>query len=110
MNNATIKEFNIKIKLRGDNVYDLYINHCWVACRGSYELILDEAKNAIGNILLSEQEIDMGLGFEIVLLIMWLITGTLNIITPGKISKFTYGCVWVCLVFEIIINILEYMS
>lgn len=53
MNNATIKEFNIKIKLRGDNVYDLYINHCWVACRGSYELILDEAKNAIGKDLLN---------------------------------------------------------
>ena len=33
MNNKTVKEFNIKIKLRGDNVYDLYLDgeeiECW---------------------------------------------------------------------------------
>ena len=54
MNNATIKEFNIKIKLRGDNVYDLYINDCWVDSRGSYSSILDEAKKVIGDTLLNE--------------------------------------------------------
>ena len=54
MNNTTIKEFNIKIKLRGDNVYDLYIGNNWIASKGSYESILNEAKSVIENILLSE--------------------------------------------------------
>ena len=26
MNNTTVKEFNLKIKLRGDNIYDLYVD------------------------------------------------------------------------------------
>ena len=34
MNNSTIEE--IKIKKRGDNVYDVYFNGDWVASRGSY--------------------------------------------------------------------------
>lgn len=45
MNNKTIQEF--KIKLRGDNVYDLYIDDVWVASRGHYDNILDEIRNAI---------------------------------------------------------------
>ena len=47
MNNQTIKRFDITIKLRGDNIYDLYFNDEWVASRGSYENILDEAKKII---------------------------------------------------------------
>jgi hypothetical protein len=47
MNNSTIKRFDITIKLRGDNVYDLYFNDTWVTSRGSYENILDEAKKLI---------------------------------------------------------------
>lgn len=47
MNNSTIKRFDITIKLRGDNVYDLYFNDAWVASRGHYENILDEAKKLI---------------------------------------------------------------
>lgn len=47
MNNETIKRFDLTIKLRGDNVYDLYVNNQWVASRGSYENILDEAREAI---------------------------------------------------------------
>ena len=47
MNNSTIKRFDITIKLRGDNVYDLYFNDEWVAYRGHYENILDEAKKLI---------------------------------------------------------------
>ena len=47
MNNSTIKRFDLTIKLRGDHVYDLYFNDEWVASRGSYENILDEAKKII---------------------------------------------------------------
>ena len=42
MNNET--KFEWKIKLRYDNVYDLYINNKWVLSRGSHENILDELK------------------------------------------------------------------
>lgn len=47
MSNETIKRFDITIKLRGDNVYDLYFNNKWVASRGNYETILDEAKQTM---------------------------------------------------------------
>ena len=50
MNNSTIKRFDITIKLRGDNVYDLYFNDEWVASRGSYENILNEAKKRLGRL------------------------------------------------------------
>ena len=43
MSNETVKKFEITIKLRGDNVYDLYIGNAWIASRGSYEGALDEA-------------------------------------------------------------------
>ncbi len=43
MSNETVKKFEITIKLRGDNVYDLYIDNAWIASRGSYEGALDEA-------------------------------------------------------------------
>jgi len=54
MNNETIKRFDITIKLRGDNVYDLYFNDEWVASRGCYENILDEARNIIKSSLISD--------------------------------------------------------
>ena len=44
-NNKTVHEFTIK--LRGDNVYDLYVDGEWVASRGHYENILDEIRDAI---------------------------------------------------------------
>ena len=47
MNNKTIKRFDITIKLRGDNVYDLYFNNEWAASRGSYDSILNDAKKII---------------------------------------------------------------
>ena len=47
-NNKTIQEFTIK--LRGDNVYDLYVDGEWVASRGYYENILDEIRDAIKRI------------------------------------------------------------
>ena len=45
MNNAT--KFEIKIKLRNDNVYDIYLNGKWMSSRGSYDNVLDELKNII---------------------------------------------------------------
>ena len=47
MNNETIKRFDISIKLRGDNVYDLYLNGEWVASRGSAEKIIDEVRGVV---------------------------------------------------------------
>ena len=44
-NNKTVHEFTIK--LRGDNVYDLYVDDQWVASRGHYENILDEIRSTI---------------------------------------------------------------
>lgn len=54
MNNETIKKFNITIKLRGDNVYDLYLGDKWIASRGSYEHILDEVREAVKVSLLND--------------------------------------------------------
>lgn len=47
MNNETIKKFNITIKLRGDNVYDFYLDGEWISSRGSCENILDEVRNTV---------------------------------------------------------------
>lgn len=52
MNNETVKEFNIKIKLRGDNIYDLYVNKEHVASRGSYRGIVEEINKAMERELL----------------------------------------------------------
>ena len=53
MNNDTIKRFDVTIKLRGDNVYDLYFNNEWVASRGSCDSILEEARNVIKGSLIN---------------------------------------------------------
>ena len=57
MNNKTIERFDITIKLRGDNVYDLYINNEWVGSRGSYESILNDAKKVIEYELVNKEEV-----------------------------------------------------
>ena len=54
MNNETIKKFDITIKLRGDNVYDLYLNGKWVASRGSGEKIVDEVRDVVRDSLLND--------------------------------------------------------
>lgn len=54
MNNETIKRFDIIIKLRGDNVYDLYLDGEWIASRGNCDNILDEARSAIKDSLIGE--------------------------------------------------------
>lgn len=48
MSNETVQEF--KIKLRGDHIYDLYVDGQWVASRGHYENILDELRKEIERI------------------------------------------------------------
>lgn len=48
MNNSTIHNFTIK--LRGDNVYDLYVNGKWMASRGHYLNIVDELKKIMKDI------------------------------------------------------------
>ena len=48
MNNKTVQEF--KIKLRGDHIYDLYVDGQWVVSRGHYENILDELRKEIERI------------------------------------------------------------
>ena len=47
MNNETIKKLNITIKLRGDNVYDLYMDGEWIGSRGSYEKVLEDINKAV---------------------------------------------------------------
>lgn len=54
MNNETVKRFDITIKLRGDHVYDLYFNDEWVASRGCYKNILDEAEKIMKKSLLDD--------------------------------------------------------
>lgn len=53
MNNKTVHNFTIKI--REENVYDLYLDGKWIASRGHYENILDEVRNAIKYIDSAEQ-------------------------------------------------------
>ena len=42
MNNKTVKKLNIMIKLRGDKVYDLYVDGEWISSRGNYDKILED--------------------------------------------------------------------
>lgn len=51
--NETKMKFGIVIKLRADNIYDLYFNERWVASRGSYRSILEEARIIIEEELLN---------------------------------------------------------
>lgn len=52
MNNETVKKFDIKIKLRGDNVYDLYLDGRWIASRGRCDAILEELCTVVKDSLL----------------------------------------------------------
>ena len=54
MSNETMKRFDITIKLRGDNVYDLYLDCEWITSRGNCENVLDEVKKVIKQSLLVE--------------------------------------------------------
>ena len=54
MSNETVINFDIKIKLRKDNVYDLYLNGEWISSRGSCDNILDEVRNVVKAKLMGE--------------------------------------------------------
>lgn len=55
MSNETVKRFDIMIKLRGDNVYDLYIDGEHTSSRGNCDALLDDAKVVIREKLLGEE-------------------------------------------------------
>ena len=52
MNNETVKKFNIMIKLRGDNIYDLYMDGKWVSSRGSCDKILEDVNGFVKEALI----------------------------------------------------------
>lgn len=54
MNNETVKRFDITIKLRGDNVYDLYMNGKWVVSSGYYKNVLNAVERVIEESLINE--------------------------------------------------------
>lgn len=43
---------------------------------------------------------------KIILLIIWLIAGVLAMLTP-RISKFSYFCVWLCLLLYLIKDVIQ---
>ena len=49
MNNITIEE--VKIKLRGDHVYDVYVNGEWIDSRGSYTGAFASAMDYIDKVI-----------------------------------------------------------
>ena len=49
MNNSTVKKVNLTIKLRGDNVYDLYVDNKWVASYGSCDATLKDVNNLVAD-------------------------------------------------------------
>ena len=53
MNNETIKKFDITIKLRGDNVYYLYMDGKWVISSGYYKNVLNAVEKAIEESLIN---------------------------------------------------------
>lgn len=53
-NNETVRKFDITIKLRGDNVYDLYIDGEWVASRGSCDNIISEVRDIVRGALIGK--------------------------------------------------------
>lgn len=48
MNNET--KHDIRIKLRYDNVFDLYVNGQWITSRGCYQNIADEVRKVLKTI------------------------------------------------------------
>ena len=47
MNNETIKRAKLEIKLRGDHVYDIYLDGKFIFSRGSKQGILEEASSIL---------------------------------------------------------------
>jgi len=55
MHNETVKKFNIVIKLKADNVYDVYLDDEWIASRGSCDNILEVLKSELKKSFLDEK-------------------------------------------------------
>lgn len=55
MNNKTIKRFDITIKLRGDNVYDIYLGKEWYCSHGNYLAAAEEIKRLMETVFLNEE-------------------------------------------------------
>ncbi len=55
MHNETVKKINIVIKLKADNVYDVYLNDEWIASRGSCDNVLEVLKGEIKKSFLNEK-------------------------------------------------------
>ena len=47
-NNETVMK--ITIRMRKENVYDIYLNDTWMCSKGHYENVLDEVRNIIKQI------------------------------------------------------------
>lgn len=52
MNNKTVKKFEITIKLRGDNVYDLYMDGKWISSHGNCDKILEDVSDVVKKALM----------------------------------------------------------
>ena len=52
MNNTTVER--IEIKMRGDNVYDIYVNNEWIGARGCYLNALNFVREYIQSLIVCE--------------------------------------------------------
>lgn len=52
MNNRTVER--IEIKMRGDNVYDIYVNGEWIGARGCYLNALNFVREYIQALIVCE--------------------------------------------------------
>ena len=46
-NNETLRKFEIIIKLRGDNVYDLYVDGGWISSHGNSDKVLEDVESIV---------------------------------------------------------------
>lgn len=52
MNNKTVKKFEVTVKLRGDNVYDIYLGGEWYCSHGNYIAAAEEVKQLMEKLFL----------------------------------------------------------
>ena len=53
-NNETVKKFEVVVKLRGDNIYDIYLGKEWYCSHGSYVAAAQEVKQLMEEAFLEE--------------------------------------------------------
>lgn len=49
MNNNTIAKYDVTLKLRGDHVYDLYINNEWIGSYGNCDRAFRDARDIVND-------------------------------------------------------------